>query len=267
MHTDRTDPLKNCAEFVRLYWPQGDSLPKHEKLRQAIAASIIERYWPAGARLPTESEWVEAMPCSLGTVQRALRALVADGLIRRRRGSGTIVADLDRPVDEPWHMRFLSRDDDTPEYLRVYTRVLGRRVIERTGPWSPAIDQRGRQVVKIDRIMAIADEFEVYAVFYALADRFPELVEQPIASLNGTNLKSFIARRYHVPVNKVRQRMRFEAAPKWVVSKCRWPSGAPATILNVVAYSLNDEAMYYQDFYIPPTTQTLDLGTPTRTEA
>jgi hypothetical protein len=58
--------------------------------------------------------------------------------------------------------------------------------------------------------------------------------------------------------------MRFEAVPKWVTSKCRWPGDAPATILNAVAYSLDGDAMYYQDFYIPPTTYTLDLGTPTQ---
>ena len=85
-------------EFLKRYWPQQDDLPKHERLRQAITASIADGYWVAGARLPTESEWAAETPCSLGTVQRALRSLVDDGLILRRRGRGV---DL-RHVKEVW---------------------------------------------------------------------------------------------------------------------------------------------------------------------
>ena len=255
---------ETSAEFVRRYWPSDDGLPKHERLRQAFTASIADGFWSPGARLPTESELASATPCSLGTVQRALRDLVADGIIQRRRGSGTVVSDLRRHIEEPWHMRFLDRRGGPGTYLPVYTRVLNRTLLDKEGPWSEAINQNGRRVVKIDRIFGIADALEAYSVFYTLADRFPELAERPLKALDGTNFKNFIARRYQLPVHKVRQRMRFETPPSWVVSGCDWPPGASATVLNVVAYSLSGEAMYYQDFYMPPTDEILDLGTPTR---
>ena len=256
--------LNRTAEFVRRYWPAEGGQPKHEKLRQAFTRSIIDGYWLAGARLPTEAELVSVTPCSLGTVQRALRDLVSDGIIERRRGSGSIVADLRRPIEEPWHMRFFDESRKADSYLPVFTHVLQRRLINKKGPWSLALDQADRQVVRIDRIFSMDSKFDVYNVFYALADRFPELVDLPITALNGANLKIVIARRHHLPVHKVRQLLRFETPPTWVTANCVWPPGVPATILNVVAYSLDGEAMYYQDFYMPPTDHTLDLGTTAR---
>jgi len=255
---------RKISEFVRLYWPEQNDIPKHEKLSNAFTRSIMDGYWASGARLPTEAELVNATPCSLGTIQRALRNLVSAGFIERRRGSGSVVANLSHPMEEPWHMRFLVQDDGGNEYLPVYTKVLGRRITNEVGPWSVPIGQGDQKVVKIDRVMVIADEFEVYNVFYALADRFPELVDLPITDLNGANLKNLMARGHHLVVHKIRQLMRFETPPKWVTSKCKWPTGATASILNTVAFSLDGQVMYYQDYYVPPTKRTLDLGTPTR---
>lgn len=253
-----------AAEFMQRYWPQDASLPKHEKLRQAIMTSIFEGYWPPGGRLPTEAEWVAVMPCSLGTVQRALRELVADGLIERRRGSGTVVANLDRRIEEPWHMRFFDPGQPGREHLLVKTKVLSRRVLTRQGPWSEDLGQGDRPVVRIERIMEIADEFGVYNQFYALADRYSGLVDQPISDLTSADLKQLMALQTHLPVHRVRQLMRFEPVPDFVKDKCRWPSDAPASVLNVVAFSHDGAAMYYQDYFIPPTHYTLDLGSSMR---
>jgi len=258
-----------CVEFVRRYWSNDEAMPKHENLKQAIATSIIEGYWPPGARLPTESELVSAAPCSLGTVQRALRALVDSGLIQRRRGSGTVVTytkQSGRPFEEkPWHMRFFSNEHDNTSYLPLSTILLDRKVIKHTGLWSESLNQGKHPVVKIERIMQIANEFGVYAIFYARADRFPELIDKPMSELNGTNLKTYIARNTKMLIHKVRQQLRFELVPDFVKANCHWPYEGMATVLNVVAYSVDGEVMYYQDFYIPPTDRILDLGTPTQT--
>jgi DNA-binding GntR family transcriptional regulator len=257
-----------CTEFIRRYWSANEKMAKHENLRQAITTSIIEGYWPPGARLPTESELVLASPCSLGTVQRALRALVDNGLIQRRRGSGTVVTytrQSGKPFGEkPWHMRFFSNEPDKSEYLPLSTILVDRKIIKNTGPWSEPLKQGGHPVVRIDRIMQIADEFGVYSVFYALADRFPELTDRPMSELDGTNLKTFIASNNKMLIHKVKQQLRFELAPDFITTNSHWPYEGLTAVLNVVVYSIDGEVMYYQDFYIPPTNRILDLGTPTQ---
>jgi DNA-binding GntR family transcriptional regulator len=229
----------DCDDFVRRFWSANDDLPKHEKLRKAISTAIIQGYWRPGARLATESEWVSATPCGLATVQSAFRALVADGLVHRRRGSGTVVARLSRPLSEgPWHMRFLRQLAGESEYLPVSTRVLNRNVMQESGPWADILGGDEHALVRIERIMEIDDAFSVYNVFYAQADRFPELVHQPMSELHGTNIKKFISQRYHMAVHKVRHQLRFGPVPEWVKDNCKWPDTSQAVIFNAVAYSL-----------------------------
>ncbi|WP_082117039.1 GntR family transcriptional regulator [Sedimenticola thiotaurini] len=256
--------LERPTEFVRRYWPPDPNLPKHEQLRRALTQSIMEGFWKVGARLPTEADLVATTPCGLATVQRALRELVADGIIERRRGSGSVVADLNGPIEEPWHMRFLDPTKGNTAYLPLFTEVLDRHILEEQGPWTNAIESGTNPVVRIDRIFTVNNDCRIYSIFYAIASRFPELIELPVAALGGKNLKTFIARRYHVPVHKVKQKLRYVIPPAEVVEHGDCPAGFPATLFNVIAYGLNGEPMYYQDFYIPPTDYELDLGITTK---
>ncbi len=258
---------RKTEDFVKRYWPAQTDLPKHETLSRAFTKSIMDGFWAAGARLPTEAELVRTTPCSLGTVQRALRNLAFTGIIQRRRGSGSIVSDLSRRIDGPWHMRFLDADGPAGSFLPVATRVLQRDIISDHGPWSADLGQTAETVVRIERVMVIDDRFDVFNLFYALADNFPELVTPPLSELNGINLKDMMARGQHLAVERSRQLMRFEHPPAWISQKCRWPKGERASVLNVVGYAPDGQAMYYQDYFIPPTELTLDLGMPPRTYA
>lgn len=256
----KTFSLERASEFVRRYWPQDADCPKHEQLRRALVDSIVDGFWAPGARLPTEAEFASTTPCSLGTVQRALRDLVAQGVIERRRGSGTVVADLNLPSEMPLHMRFFDEDPQAGTRLPIFTEVLTRQMLDAPGPWSPYIAPAGQTVVRIDRVFSIDRRLKVYSAFYADAGQFPELVELPEADLGNRNFKSFMARRYHTSVHRVRQALRFEVPPDAVIRHGDCRAGVPSAVLNVVAYALNDAAMYYQDFYLPPSALVLDLG-------
>jgi len=60
-----------------------------EELRREIADGTR----PAGTRLPSEHELAERFQVHRNTVRQAVAALVADGLVVARRGSGTFVAE------------------------------------------------------------------------------------------------------------------------------------------------------------------------------
>lgn len=57
---------------------------------------IEEGKFPAGARLPSEPDLAAELQVSRATLREALRALEGEGLVRRRRGSGTYVAEIPR---------------------------------------------------------------------------------------------------------------------------------------------------------------------------
>jgi GntR family histidine utilization transcriptional repressor len=69
-----------------------DALPRYVEIRRALEEAILSGAWPPGHRVPPEQELVARYRCSRMTVNRALSALAAAGLVVRRRRSGTFVA-------------------------------------------------------------------------------------------------------------------------------------------------------------------------------
>lgn len=72
----------------------GDALtpqPLHEQVTDRITARIADGRWPEGFVLPTEADLARMLSVSEGTIRRAMQALTQDGLVMRRRRTGTVV--------------------------------------------------------------------------------------------------------------------------------------------------------------------------------
>jgi DNA-binding transcriptional MocR family regulator len=72
-------------------WTDGTG-PLYRLLARAVTAAVEHGDLARGARLPSERTLATAIDVSRGVVVAAYDELVADGLIERRRGSGTFVA-------------------------------------------------------------------------------------------------------------------------------------------------------------------------------
>ncbi len=72
--------------------PRLRSVSVQDELKQRIDRGEF----PAGARLPSEPELAAELQVSRATLREALRAMELEGLLRRRQGSGTFVADHPR---------------------------------------------------------------------------------------------------------------------------------------------------------------------------
>ncbi len=68
--------------------------PRSRQIYESIRARIDSGELRPGAKLPTELQLMQHFAVSRTTVSRALRDLELQGLIRRRRGSGTYVREL-----------------------------------------------------------------------------------------------------------------------------------------------------------------------------
>ena len=72
--------------------PRLRSVSVHDQLKRRIDRGEF----PAGTRLPSEPELAAELQVSRATLREALRAMESEGLVRRRQGSGTFVADRPR---------------------------------------------------------------------------------------------------------------------------------------------------------------------------
>jgi DNA-binding transcriptional MocR family regulator len=77
-------------------WPEGQG-PLFRKLARAVASAVERGALPNETRLPSERRLAETLAIGRGTAVAAYDLLVADGLLERRRGSGTFVAVTDQP--------------------------------------------------------------------------------------------------------------------------------------------------------------------------
>ena len=64
----------------------------HARIRRELEHMILSGEWPVGTRIPPEHELTAHYGCSRMTVNKAVSALVADGLITRNRRAGSFVA-------------------------------------------------------------------------------------------------------------------------------------------------------------------------------
>ncbi|NGO74751.1 GntR family transcriptional regulator [Streptomyces sp. YC504] len=67
---------------------------KSEVVAEALRQRISDEGWGIGTKLPTEPELAESYAVGLNTVRRAVGALVDEGIVVRRQGSGTYVESL-----------------------------------------------------------------------------------------------------------------------------------------------------------------------------
>ncbi len=75
--------------------------PRYLQVADDLRAAIAAGHYAEGAQLPTESALCDRHGVSRFTVREALRRLQAEGLIRRRRGSGTIVDTVGSVLRQP----------------------------------------------------------------------------------------------------------------------------------------------------------------------
>ena len=66
--------------------------PIYLRIQDWLEARILSGAWPPGTRVPSEQELAAQFSCSRMTVSKALSALVASGLVLRRKRAGTVVA-------------------------------------------------------------------------------------------------------------------------------------------------------------------------------
>ena len=107
----------------------------------AVKASLKQRIaqggWQPGTRLPSERELVQEFGCARMTVHRALRELEEEGLIERRQGSGSFVAEL-HPISNLLRVRDIA--DEIAERGHVHaTHVCAVAQVKADAPLAAAM--------------------------------------------------------------------------------------------------------------------------------
>lgn len=247
-------PARQEEVFQALLLPDRSGRPKYQRLVDALVDGIRRGVWRPGDRLPAEDELAELTPFSLGTVQRALRDLAEQGLVVRQHGLGSFVADPPRELQDPWHCRFLADDEQT--VLPIYSQAVARVPVAQCGPWTQRLGPAA-QVMRLDRVINVNDEFNIFSRFYADRQLLRRLWEMPMDRLHGANFKQLIVKQCQLPITEITHLVRltpFDPELRRIVGGVDDEYGL---FMQATAFAGKDRCVYYQEFYIGPTQRAL----------
>lgn len=240
-----------AERFFATYRPRDlTRAPKHVILRESLIAAIQAGHWGPGERLPTEQELTRLTSYSLGTVQHAVRALVAEGLITRKPRSGTFVTGGEWRLGGPWLFRFLAADD--AGFAAMSTRVVRRRRMSGNAPWRPwlAMGDEGRPVLVIDRVIYV-EGMTVFNRFFADPTRFPVLETTPLRNLHGANFAGLIQATYGLPVIRAARTVQCTRLPDVACRAMGAPAGAFGLVVEIAASAGRSRPVFYQQLFVP----------------
>lgn len=255
------DKLSKFLE-TKLKQAGSEGLPKYRILQNGLAEAIRTGVIGDNELLPTETDLTNITPFSLGTVQRALKNLVAAGLIVRKAGVGTIIAPWRRELENPLHTRFI---DKNGRVLTVYTEVLSRRRVTGAGPWEEFL-HAGTNTLVIKRRLIIerpqedGGDFCYYNEFYVDGAKYPMFKDTPKSELNGLNFKRKMAEEFGLVIARVSNHMSIFHATTEIAVALGIDAGTPMIQQRVYVYSM-DGPLYYQEYWIPPDAQEIVIDT------
>jgi len=225
-------------------------VPLHVQVRELIRLGVAQGRWRVGETLPTEDELCATFGVSRGTVRQALSHLVQDGLLVRRRRSGT------RVVRGAVHSGLLF----VSPYRAIRAAGMHPRVVvlglERrraparvVGAWS-AGSQPGpdRRAVYFDRVFLADGKPVARGTSWVPAARFGSLVTM---DLTDRAFLDILAREFGVVITRIDERMELTVMSAENSRLLRVKRGAPCLAVTLCQWS-RTEPVEYAEFWLDP---------------
>ena len=95
------------------------SLTAYQEVKQKITEDLVRGRYPMGQALPAEKDLSKELDVSIGTLRKAVDELVAEGIVVRRQGRGTYVAEHDLKRLLYYFFHVVKHDADKKSHPRV----------------------------------------------------------------------------------------------------------------------------------------------------
>ena len=219
-------------------------VPYYHQLKELLREEITSGHWPAGTRIPSEPELCRLVDVSRTVVRQALGDLEHDGLLRRRKGLGTFVAE---PKIHERLVQSLTgfHDDMLAQGRTPRTRVLDQRV-------APAPARVAQQlglppdapVVMIERVRSVDADPMVHVTTYLPHALVPGLDQ---VEFTDRSLYRTLSERYGHVIERGRRLLESVAAADPHAALLGVEPGDPLLLLRSVTYLPDGRAIEYYE--------------------
>jgi len=213
---------------------QRDSpVPYYYQLEVFLRERIEKGTWKPGQQIPSEAELCAASDVSRTVVRQALNELVQEGVLYRRKGKGTFVAEPKIRESLVQHLTGFY-EDTVAAGLQPSTKVLEQKVIPAPPKIAEALGlKEGDPVIMIDRLRFVDGEPIVLVVSYLPYRVCPEFVNEDVST---QSLYAILERKYGLELVFGRRTLEAVAATKEEAELLEIDEGDPIVLLRSISY-------------------------------
>lgn len=200
--------MSKIAPMMEATSPLGDltgttAIPLYEQVKRQISELILVGAWAPGTVLPGEVQMAAQFGVAVGTVRRALQDLVAEGLVMRRRKTGTVVTGRTPHHSLRLFFQYFRLHGLDGSLLRSETITLDRvdRLADETDQQQLAL-KPDDPVIELTRVRKIDGRRIMHETMALPASRVPDL---PAAADLPPLLYLFLLEQYGIRIAAVRE--------------------------------------------------------------
>jgi len=218
------------------------NIPYYVQLTQSIKEKIQQKTWEPGSKIPGEMELCNEAGVSRTVVRQALRELELAGLILRRKGKGTFVAEP--KINESLVQKLTGSYQDMAERgLQSSTQVLHHRVVPCTDKVANYLQvDPGTKVVDINRLRFVENSPIQLVNTYVPLDLCPALAD---VDLTHRSLYEFLEKECGLWISRGHRYIEAVAANDVEAKLLGIDRGAPLVALDSISYLENGRPVEY----------------------
>src|SRR5438552_12053189 len=154
-----------------------NGIPAYQRIQNVIRQQIELRNLQPGDAVDSERELAKVHQVSLMTARHALAGLEREGVVERRRGSGTFVA----PPRIHFNKLMSYTEQMASRGLAAFSKVIAAKIVDQEDEIAARLMLPATsKMVKIERVRHTAEEPFALETCYLPAERFPGLVREAL---------------------------------------------------------------------------------------
>ncbi len=221
--------------------------PLYAEVRKRILGTLQSGEWVHGTRLPTEPQLAARYGVSVGTIRKAVDALVAERILLRQAGRGTYVSSHTEESDFGRYLQFFTTDGERviprAELIAFSDRKASQLVAARLGI-AP-----GAAVIQIRNLRLWRGKPCMLDQIYLPRTVMPKLTREMFVARGGS-IYGLYQERGGLTVLRVEESLGAVQSPPDIAARLGLPDAAPVLLVERTAFSFEDKPIEFRFRYV-----------------
>jgi len=211
-------------------------IPLYHQLTEELRENIESGEWPSNSLVPSETQLCQEYKVSRGTVRQALAQLVREGLLYRKRGKGTFVAEP-KMAQQLNVFRSVAQDLEG-KGLKPYAQVIQKIKIAPNSFIKNILGlKEGEMVLKIVGLKVVDNEPYILETSYFVEKLCEDLAQLNKEDIERVPLYNFLNEKYNLKITGVEETFEPVYLDRFEAEKLHTPPRTLALMVKRITYT------------------------------